>query len=326
MWNRMHSRLVQLLRVAAIVFSLWSTANAWAVMYASPNPSTNGSYTVYWDYGTGCYYNEPWPGWLTYECWYLVEVHNGSGQNLSASGWITQMGFSGKSVGTYTYELHYTAGDIYGGYDEVLQSVVVDVVPPVNAHFSINDVSVNEGGQLAFTVTKNNTAGVNVSVTYEPKPFSAGASDFYGYAPQVLTFTPSETQKVVYVTTIDDNLWERTGGQDQYMYIELSNPTGGATISDFYGNGTILDNDPAPQFWVSDANATEGSNLNFTITKSGNHEFAVSVSCSLVDGTAVLNSDYQSAACNGNFGPSETQKVTSIPTTQDIAFEPNETM
>jgi RHS repeat-associated protein len=326
MWNRMHSRLAQLLRVAAVVFSLWITANAWAVMYASPNPSTDGSYTVYWDYGTGCYYNEPWPGWVTFECWYLMEIHNGGGQNLSASGWITQMSFSGKSVGTYTYELHHTAGDINGGYDEVLQSVVVDVVAPVNAHFSINDVSVSEGGQLAFTVTKNNTAGVNVSVTYEPKPFSAGASDFYGYAPQVLTFTPSETQKVVYVTTIDDNLWERTGGQDQYMYIELSNPTGGATISDFYGNGTILDNDPAPQFWISDASATEGGNLNFTISKSGNHEFAVGVGCAYVDGSATLNFDYQSAACNVSFSPSDTQRVTTLPTVQNIAFEPTEQM
>ena len=110
---------------------------------------------------------------------------------------------------------------------------------PVPPSFSINDVSVTEGGNLVFTVTKTGTTSTSYSVNYATANGTATAGSDYNSASNTLTFLSTDTTKTVTVTTIDDTTVESS----ETVLVNLSNPTGGATISDSQGVGTINDND-----------------------------------------------------------------------------------
>jgi hypothetical protein len=120
--------------------------------------------------------------------------------------------------------------------------------PPPPPVFSVSDASVTEGGNLVFTVTKTGAAvavfGVNYASangtavgTWNPDPFY----DYYSTV-GTLYFTPSETSKTVTVYGIDDSSDE----PNETLTLNLSGPTGGATISDSQGVGTFVDNDDPP--------------------------------------------------------------------------------
>ena len=104
--------------------------------------------------------------------------------------------------------------------------------------FSINDVSVAEGGSLVFTVTKAGTATVSTAVNVATANGTAISSD-YTAALGTLTFDTADTTKTITVATIDDT----TAESSETVLVNLSASTGGATISDAQGVGTIIDND-----------------------------------------------------------------------------------
>jgi hypothetical protein len=134
-----------------------------------------------------------------------------------------------------------------------------DPPPPPPPSFAIDDVAVNEGGDgettvATFTVTRSGDLDVAVSVEYATADDTATSPDDYSaVAPTTLNFGLGETSKTISVTIIGDSLDEG----DHQFYVNLSNPTGGATISDAQGVGTILDNDApvAPSIHVADLDA-----------------------------------------------------------------------
>lgn len=105
--------------------------------------------------------------------------------------------------------------------------------------FSINDVSATEGGSLIFTVTKTGATTSSFSVNYATANGSATAGSDYTSASGTLTFAAADTTKTVSVVTIDDTVAESA----ETVLLNLSAATGGATISDPQGVGTITDND-----------------------------------------------------------------------------------
>ncbi len=105
--------------------------------------------------------------------------------------------------------------------------------------FSVNDVSVTEGGNLVFTVTKVGTAAGTVTVDYASTNGTATAGTDYTAASGTLTFLTSDTAKTASVATTDDASVESA----ETILLNLSNATGGATIGDAQGVGTINDND-----------------------------------------------------------------------------------
>ena len=118
--------------------------------------------------------------------------------------------------------------------------------PPPPPSFSVSDASVSEGGILVFTVTKTGAAVAVFAVDFATAAGTAastynGDGDYYTSAAK-LYFQPSETSKTVSVQTIDDPMDE----VNETLSLSLSNPTGGATISDAQGIGTIVDNDEQP--------------------------------------------------------------------------------
>jgi hypothetical protein len=107
-------------------------------------------------------------------------------------------------------------------------------VPP---SFAIGDASVTEGGNLVFTVTKTGSTTLSYSVDFATADGTATAGSDYTTTSGTLTFLTSDTTKTVSVPTIDNAPVEAA----ETVFLNLSNPTGGATITDSQGVGTLND-------------------------------------------------------------------------------------
>lgn len=109
-----------------------------------------------------------------------------------------------------------------------------DVSPPA---ISINDVSASEGQNLIFTVRLSAAYASTVTVNYATATGTATALDFTAQS-GTLTFAPGVTSATISIVTRSD---KNTLEGNEYMYVNLSGVTGGATISDSQGQGTIID-------------------------------------------------------------------------------------
>ena len=118
------------------------------------------------------------------------------------------------------------------------QSVTPTPSPTPAPSISIGDTSVAEGSSLLFSVTLSAAHSSAISVDYATAYGSAGANDFTATS-GTLTFNAGETSKAFAVSTIQDTLIE----SNETFTVNLSSPTGGATISDGQGIGTIFDDD-----------------------------------------------------------------------------------
>jgi hypothetical protein len=204
------------------------------------------------------------------------------------------------------------------------------VPPPPGISFSVNDVSVTEGGNLVFTVTKTGTASGTTTVDYATSDGTATAgSDYAAVGPLTLTFLSSDITKTVSIQTTDDTLVESA----ETVLFNLSNPTGGATIGDGQAIGTINDNESAcagVSFTIaSNAAVTEGTNSVFTVTKAGSTSDSCSVSYATATGTgnfpAIQGTDFTATTGTLTFTSGQTSKTVSVPTINDTAAESSET-
>ncbi|QZP09152.1 Calx-beta domain-containing protein [Caenibius sp. WL] len=188
--------------------------------------------------------------------------------------------------------------------------------------FAISDApAVTEGGNLVYTVTK--TGGVAANVTYASADGTATAgADYTATGTQTLTFLAADTTKTITVPTIDDSAIESA----ETVLVNLSGATNGATISRAQGSGTINDNDAPPvSFAIADASVTEGGNVVFTVTRSGDTSGAVTVAYASSDGTATAGSDYTAVSGTLSFAANETSKTITVATTADTTIESDET-
>jgi hypothetical protein len=97
------------------------------------------------------------------------------------------------------------------------------------------DFTTSDGGGLATA-----TGGASGSCAFMS---SDGGTD-YETTSGTLTFTPGDTSETVTVLVCADvALFWGFGEEDETFFVDLSNPTGGATITDDQGQGTILDDD-----------------------------------------------------------------------------------
>lgn len=101
--------------------------------------------------------------------------------------------------------------------------------------FSVSDNAQDEGNPLVFTVTKSGSTASSCSVNFATADGTAIAPNDYGAQSGTLTFGPSETTKTVSITTVIAGPNEPT----EYMYLNLSLPSAGATITDSQGQGTL---------------------------------------------------------------------------------------
>ena len=187
--------------------------------------------------------------------------------------------------------------------------------------FSVNDVSITEGGSLSFTVTKSGSTTQTHNVSYATTNGTASSGSDYTGVSGTLIFAPADVTKTVTVTTSSDSTYEN----NETVALNLSNATNSATISDSQGVGTINNDDSGPAFSINDVSVTEGGTLSFTVSKSGSTAFSHNVSYATANGTA-NGSDYTSKSGTLTFTSGQTSKSVTVSTTQDSNYEANETL
>jgi hypothetical protein len=192
------------------------------------------------------------------------------------------------------------------------------------ATFSINDVSVNESaGTASFTVTLSADAGVASSVHWATSGGTAQSPDDYADASGDLNFAAGDLSEDVTVTINNDALHE----PDEKFAVTLSAPTPAETvaIADGVGEGTILANDepppPPPTVSINDAEATEGGEVAFTLTRSSAALNPVTVSYATSDGSAVGADYFGVGSTQVTFDTGQTTKQITVGTKQDTLDE-----
>ena len=105
-----------------------------------------------------------------------------------------------------------------------------------------------ESTTLDFVVTLNRAASGTVTVDYATSDGTATAGADYTAASGTLSFQPGDTAKTVSVQVLDDSHNEGS----ETMTLTLSNATGAVINSNAaQATGTITNNDPIPQAWIS---------------------------------------------------------------------------
>jgi hypothetical protein len=193
-----------------------------------------------------------------------------------------------------------------------------------DASFAIgNAAAVTEGGLMTFTVTKTVSAATgSFSVNYATASGTATSGTDFTAGSGTLTFAPGETTKPITVQTTPDTLVEG----NETVLVNLSSPTGGATITTAQGSGTINDNDAS--FAIGNAAAvTEGGTLTYTVTKTvGAAAGSFSVNYATASGTATSGTDFTAASGTLTFAQGELTKPITVQTTPDTLVEANETV
>ena len=193
--------------------------------------------------------------------------------------------------------------------------------------FTITSASAIEGSAINFTVTrtgdKQTTRSVTASTAINTDD-TASANDLTANT-QTLTFAQGETSKTFTVQTTQDSLFE---GNETFT-VSLSNPSNDAVVSSTNGTakGTINNDDAAPVFSIAAASATEGSAINFTVTRTGDAQAPQNVTVATSIGTddTASASDLTANTQTLTFATGETTKTFTVQTTQDSLFEGNET-
>ncbi|MGQ8338419.1 Calx-beta domain-containing protein [Sunxiuqinia sp. A32] len=226
-----------------------------------------------------------------------------------------------ESSETFTVDLSNESNASFGDNQGVGTITDNDVALP---QISINNPSVDEGGNLVFTVTLDISPTSPVSVQYKTTDQTAKVSDL-DYTEQTLStlnFGVGQSSKTITVNTITDSKYE----SNETLAVDLSNPTG-ATIADNQGIGTINNDDPLPSISISDLSAEEGNTFIFSVTLSNPSDQTISVNYTTADGTAtVTGNDYtQITSTPLTFLTGETSKNISVATNDDGLYENDET-
>ncbi|MBL6704817.1 MAG: VCBS repeat-containing protein [Planctomycetaceae bacterium] len=182
---------------------------------------------------------------------------------------------------------------------------------------------------LSFPVRLSAPSTVPVTVDFRTVENTAlSGTDFIANA-GTITFQPGEVLQTIRIQAIGDTLPE----QDEVFFVELSNPTGAAVISDRQAQGLISDDDggnPLPTIAItSQVLPAEGNGTNTTVVLTVNLS-AVSTNTVTVEFetgglTAISNVDFVQTMGTVTFAPGETTQTVSVDVVGDRLFEADET-
>ena len=185
-----------------------------------------------------------------------------------------------------------------------------------------------DDGRIEFAVTLDAASGETVTVDYATLDGTAKAGTDFAAASGTLEFAAGETSETVEVTLADDALAEG----DETFKVMLSNASG-ASVAANEATGTIEDDEGTPTLTITDATATEGDALAFTVTLSPAASADVTVGYAAADGTATSDSghadgaDYTAPAADAQLTilAGQTTGTISIATGDDSNHEGDET-
>jgi hypothetical protein len=200
---------------------------------------------------------------------------------------------------------------------------IVDDEPRI----SIEGTAVVEGNdgttELTFTVTLSTTSVETVTVDYTTLDYTAIAGSDYQGAAGTLTFTPGQTSQPITIV-VNGDLDEEF---DEYMYVELSNPTN-AYLEVNQGWGTILSDEVPLYVWIDSVSGWEGDSgstyFGFTVWLSEESDEIVTVDFNSYDGWATAWWDYLPVAGTLTFNPGETSHTIWVEVIGDVEYEGDE--
>jgi len=211
-------------------------------------------------------------------------------------------------------------------FNSAVVTIVDDEIPQYGT-FSVgaSEVSASESGHASVTVLRNGGSDGEVSVDYETvyTEYAADTSDFTPTTGSLI-FADGEISKTILIPITEDELVE---GDEQFA-MTLSNPVGGATISQLnYALITIVDDDEPPAGIVYVQNpvitVTEGQTATVELERSGGSYGEIAVAYITLTGTA-SQSDFTDTYGVINFADGETSKTIEILTVEDSVIENTE--
>jgi VCBS repeat-containing protein len=188
--------------------------------------------------------------------------------------------------------------------------------------------SVDEGGEITFTISLSAAATSPVEVGYATSNVGFTTSaDYTGQPNGLVVFAPGETSKIVKVQTTNDLLDE---GDDQ-IRLSVNMVSNNAEFGEkFNGTGTIVDNDEPvvelPSISVSaPAEAvTEGDSTTFTLTRAGSIAATLAITYTL--GGTATDGDYTAPSGTVEFAEGSATATVTVQTTDDMVEEAAETV
>lgn len=219
--------------------------------------------------------------------------------------------------------------DEWVGVDDIVVSSSPAGASP--GSLSINDVTLAEGDagttNYTFTVTRSGGTAGAVSATWTLANGTSDNADFTT-TPQTgtVSFADGETSQTVTITVAGDTSFE---GNDTF-FVNLTAPTGGATITDGQGLGTITNDDAAPTALLSinDVTLAEGNsgttNFTFTVTRSGDTGIAASATWTVNNGATDAADFTGPLTGTVSFAAGETSQTITVQVVGDTTTETNE--
>jgi hypothetical protein len=211
----------------------------------------------------------------------------------------------------------------------ILGLIAIPAAGAAQVAISINDVSLAEGNSgttsFTFTVSLSEPAGGTVTVNYATANGTGGSAatladlDYQQVTSTTLTFLAGETSMPATVLVNGDCKVE---GQEFFL-VNLTSPTGGATISDNQGRGFINNDEPNNDISIGSVILAEGNSgqttFNFPVTLVTNNACgsadSVTVNYTTSSDTATLaDGDYEFTFGTLTFtpdfgGPPQTQFI-----------------
>ncbi|TQV74973.1 hypothetical protein FLL45_08500 [Aliikangiella marina] len=216
-----------------------------------------------------------------------------------------------------------------GATDEALVTIAEnDPVPPAGeiAFESATTATAEDGGFVLVNLIRTGGEFGEVSVAVATSDDSAVAGSDYTVLSETVNFADGVTSQSIQIDLVNDSIFE----SDESFNINLSNPTGNATIGLNQHVVTITDDEPMPpagvvSFESSTYSVDENSaSLVVNIVRTGGDFGEVSVDVSSVDGTAIAGEDYVGVNQRVNFADGEISKSVTITLTDDTTYEGEE--
>ncbi len=200
---------------------------------------------------------------------------------------------------------------------------------PDALEISISDVSVTEGNSgttlMTFIVTLSETSVEEVKVDFQSQDDTAVPPKDYTSVSGNLTIPAGDLTGSISVNINGDTIYEA----DETLFMVLSNPTPGWTLSREYAIGTIQNDDAVPSLSIVDPMVTEGDispvSAPFTVTLSAVSEVTVTVQYSTTGITAQSGVDFVGARQTITFTPGVTNTIINVQVIGDVIQELDET-
>ena len=212
-----------------------------------------------------------------------------------------------------------------GATDAATLTITDDDAPPT-VQFNAATYTVAEGGGSAtITATLSAASGLTATVTYATTGNTATSGSDYTAASGTLTFAPGVTSQTFTVSITDDTVDEAS----ETVTLTLSAPANATLGATSTATLTITDNDDAPtvQFSAADYVVDEGAgSAVITVTLSSASGLTATVTYATANGTALSGSDYSAASGTLTFSPGATTRTFSVPITNDLIHEGDQTV